>query len=729
MRKRIGIAIVLMTTTALLPAKDLDRIPEDFPRFAVPGQENRLDDLRKLYWLHYPYVAHEPTMWDEWLVSPTLWPATGTENGTNELRREWRERLDARHVDEEGYVGTHQHYSIAHPDGWPFPAWSHGQGGWGWHFSFKDTVPPPFRNDDLTTQTGWLLHGARDKGIDDTGWNLTIEQARATVTTPEHPFEAFQSPFLQLRWQATGLGESAQPYIEWQRKGDAGFSPDRRMYFDPPGGEKIVFSLLPVYRHPAWNGEIERLQIGFDNADGDTTLTLQALFTTYDTRHNVNSQSFIAGCAAYFHWTGDLSFLRNNISRMRIALRHMMTEHHTVAEKIVHTTWVGHDGRSGLVLNPDGTKTLRYGHGIGNNYWDLIPFGAKDCYATIRYYGAVMTLAALEEEIKRHPEWNIPEGALSFEPEYLRRHAEAVKITGNEVFWNTKTGRFVACIDEDGVTHDYGYTFLNLEAIYYDFATEDQARVILNWVDGTRVVEGDTSTGADIYRWRFAPRASTRRNVDYYFWAWNAPESIPFGGQVQDGGAVLGFSYHDIMARLKVNGPDDAWARLKAILDWFDEVQAAGGYRKYYDGNREGTLQGGGTAGGLGLDHEFTESMLVPQVMLDGFLGLQPTGDGFRIDPRLPSDWPSLRVDRIHLHERVLDIEAGRDSITVRSTGVSEALWYVGLPDGDWTISILRGDGSMGEAKGITRRDSDGAARVDWKLDALGVVLRKARRQ
>jgi len=55
-------------------------------------------------------------------------------------------------------------------------------------------------------------------------------------------------------------------------------------------------------------------------------------------------------------------------------------------------------------------------------------------------------------------------------------------------------------------------------------------------------------------------------------WAWSRPESIPWGGQVQDGGAVLGFSYYDIMARLDVNGPDDAWRRLQEILAWFRDV-------------------------------------------------------------------------------------------------------------------------------------------------------------
>ena len=44
-------------------------------------------------------------------------------------------------------------------------------------------------------------------------------------------------------------------------------------------------------------------------------------------------------------------------------------------------------------------------------------------------------------------------------------------------------------------------------------------------------------------------------------------------------------------------------------------------------------MQGGNVAGGLGIDHEFFESVLVPQVMLYGFLGFRPTADGFVIAP------------------------------------------------------------------------------------------------
>ncbi len=96
---------------------------------------------------------------------------------------------------------------------------------------------------------------------------------------------------------------------------------------------------------------------------------------------------------------------------------------------------------------------------------------------------------------RAHPEWQIPGGVLSFEPGMLESHAAEVKAEGNRLFWNPDTQRFNACVDADGKTHDYGFTFLNLESIYYDFATTEHARAILSWINGDRTVAGDTAQG------------------------------------------------------------------------------------------------------------------------------------------------------------------------------------------------------------------------------------------
>ena len=156
--------------------------------------------------------------------------------------------------------------------------------------------------------------------------------------------------------------------------------------------------------------------------------------------------------------------------------------------------------------------------------------------------------------------------------------------------------------------------FLNNEAVYFDIASPSQAKSIQAWMSGERTVAGDTSTGADIYHWRFGPRSTTRRNLDYYFWAWSDPESIPWGYQVQDGGAVLGWSYYDLMARLKTGGPDDAAARLKTISEWFDETQREGGYRAYYTKDpARGSMQGGNSPAGSGSTASFMRACLPPK--------------------------------------------------------------------------------------------------------------------
>ena len=67
------------------------------------------------------------------------------------------------------------------------------------------------------------------------------------------------------------------------------------------------------------------------------------------------------------------------------------------------------------------------------------------------------------------------------------------------------------------------------------------------------------------------------------------------------------------------------------------------------------------------------ESVLVPQVMLDGFLGFEPIADGYTLKPQLPSYWPSLTVRDIHLHGQLLTITAHADGrVDVQTNGGDE---------------------------------------------------------
>ncbi len=682
----IGLALLIAALIAPRFALAAEAVPDNFPQFIVPGHGAEMKLVRELFWHHYQNSGPLIPVWDEWLSISTLWPARGDGAELNAMRQRWSAALKSRVFDADGYVSSQQHDGTGHALGWPFPTWSQA-GGMGWHFALigiHGYEPRP------ATTDGWQLNAARGDSIDDRGWPIEITAAggsTATIETPSFAVEAKVAPWLRLNWWSTGV-EQAKCYVEWTTRERPNFGPDRRVYFpatnaEPPRGESRT--MIPMYRHANWSGTITGLRIGFQlpaaNARSTTAdhpqIVIKSFHTSSDTRHNVNDSNFIRAAHEYFDWTGDVGFLRSQIGRIRRAMRFNMSEFDTRRRKCIYTTWPGHEGRSGLRFasgHPDGNPIMIRGQGVGSDYWDLLPFGGEDALATVYYYDAVRDLADLEQEIVAHPQWKIPTDPKNppFDPADLRQHAQKVKDYGTKRFWNPATGRF-GTVDLDGKLHDYGFTFLNNEAVYYDFATLEQARSIHAWLSGERIVTGDTSTGADIYHWRFGPRSTTRRNVDYYFWGWRHPESLPFGGQVQDGGAVLGFSYHDLMARLKTAGPDDAANRLSQITDWYADVQRAGGYREYYRDPARGTLQGCGTAGGLGLDCEFYESILVPQVMIYGFLGLHPTAGGCRIEPHLPNDWPSLGVTRIHLHDHVLDIRASKNRIEVTDRTPSAA--------------------------------------------------------
>lgn len=126
---------------------------------------------------------------------------------------------------------------------------------------------------------------------------------------------------------------------------------------------------------------------------------------------------------------------------------------------------------------------------------------------------------------------------------------------------------------------DYGFIMFNLEAVAEGIATPEQAEQVMSWVNGDRIVQADiqkneqdyaagkkgTAVNEDgslsidgtlgIYDFEFAPRSTTVKNYNQYVWAWGGTNE--FGGQVQDGGAIMYVSYYDIMSRIKTRGADD----------------------------------------------------------------------------------------------------------------------------------------------------------------------------
>lgn len=675
-RTTLGALLPYCAALSLLLADRL--VAQVPPQFSVPGHEAEMQALNELHGLHHAKAFTNCTLWDTWLPLATLW------TGKTPQER-YRQVFSERRIDQEGYVSMQQHRGLGHSEGWPFPTWQQA-GGAGFHFSTHDEVYAQqyFALKPLTNTDGWEISGAEVGGIDAVrGLQLRGTGEVIHITTPPFRCGTIVAPFVRLEWGAHGLSSETKAKLTWQMDGETAWDEQRSVPVTLSRTEDgMRYANVPMYRHAGYAGVLTRYRLTIEGGAG-AKVDLKSLITAIDTRHPITNFHFIRGCADYFGWTRDIPFLRENIGRIRKAMRFALSEFRVREDHCVTVPWVGHDGRSGLVVAPDGKKTVRHGLGVGGNYFDLLPFGGRDGQATIYLYDALRHFTALERAIAANPGWAITaEGAVAAEE--LATLADAVRKKFQQQFWSAEAGRFAGWIDSEGRSHDYGFTFLNLQAIHYGLASPEQAHSILAWLDGSREVARDTSRGADIYHWRFAPRMTTGRNVETYQWVWSAPETIPWGDQVQDGGAVLGFSYYDLMARLKGRGPDDAWQRLGEILKWFREVQAEGGYRAYYAKPGRGVLQGGGPAGGLGLDQEFMESVLVPQVMLYGFLGLTPEPTGFTIAPRLPKAWPSLTVSRVRLHDHEVEIAAeasGRVTLKTLVSGTGAVLLRKGTSE------------------------------------------------
>lgn len=670
----------------------IENVPDDFPRFAFANHLEQAQLLSHYLWYHFQHrLGNSLTLFNkEYLLISDMWLGNACPRGSKEsIQNVHRRMLLDMYIDSEGYVSSHQHFSHAHDLGWPFPSWAQADNDpdrvkgktVGWFFQPMDKVRGwvgahylrKWKRHEYVGETAvslWELYNLKSLGIRKNRWHLESTGYSPAISTPKgYTFDAFNAPYLQLRWIRTGFPQDhALPYVEWLRETDNEFAPDRRVYFYPektPLSRDCNHSIMAMYRHPKWRGNIKRVRISLAPGESNVKFEIDSFFTVYDTRHSINNPIFILASCRYFSWTGDLDFLRRQINRLRLALRYQQITMGGLEYNHIRNPWPGHDGLPSWSRDKSGAITFRPGHGIGNNYWDILPFGWDDMYATNQYYAATVAMAEIEEAIQQNPGWNIPLGTMRLDPQQLRRHVRQVKETANRLFWNERNGRFFACIDKSGSKHDYGYTFLNLDAIWYDLASQEHARQIMAWISGKRIVSGDTSTGADIYRWRFGPRAACRRNLEWYGQGWYDPGSVPWGGQVQDGGAVLGFSFYDLWARLRILGADNAWQRLLEILAWEKEVHSEGGYRKYYEHrNRGTTLQGGGTCGGLGIDCEFFESSLVPAIVTYGFVGLDPKPNGtLSIRPLLPKICPEIAVSNILYHNVRFDIRVTNGTI------------------------------------------------------------------
>jgi len=369
---------------------------------------------------------------------------------------------------------------------------------------------------------------------------------------------------------------------------------------------------------------------------------------THDSRHLNTNAIYIQACWKYYAWTGDAAFLAGQLARLRAAMNYQLSVlggFQGIIDGAYNASDPDHGGMNG--------------EDVGSNYWDIIPFGGRDAYSSIDYYGSVKAMAEIEKALG-----NDSEAA------YYTGLQATCRAGYDAEFWSPSAGRYIGATDRTGVPHDYGFSFVNLQALAEGLGDASKAASVFDWL----------STG-DIYtRWRFAPRACSVDNNEW--WSYDNVNRYAWDAQIQDGGAVLYVSGYDIVARARYLGADDAYARLRGVLQRYSEPdKLTGGSPTIFNETIQGGADGSGAIGVM--SHEFPESGVAGAAFLYAFIGVSLDADGIHFDPAVPTGMSYIGARNINYRGMLLDLHVTQDQITVsctKDTSGTHAPWsyYVG---------------------------------------------------
>ncbi len=617
--------------------------------------------------------------------------------------------------------------------GWPFPDYTLSGGdssGWEWN--------------DAGMNEGWTVSvNGNPAAAEVTSGFFSVENARireVQFTSPETTYLVPKhAPFLEIDIRLNDLNNIGSTsgfeniLVEWQKgESDTWYSVDYKSFATYPTNIGATFSktiYFPMYQHPDWGRSdssadaVSRIRITVlakENMSVSGGVRLNYVRGQYDTRQTNNNALLLRAGRMYVEYTGDREYLEKNLVRFRKA-----------AEFLIDLC----GGKDGLITMEDffvgheGATNKDIGSSIGNGYWDIISCAPDGFYTNIYYYKAIESMLYLEEaaaamgiqaempSVSTGVFHDGQEGSVTYTQtaeslaqllENIRAKLQApVDTAAKTGFWDAAKGRFIEGFDANGEVIDYGFIMFNLEAVAAGICTDEQAKQIMDWVSGVRIVEEDAAdapgltpeakeenyasgyrgtrvredgsfdyTGTlGIYDFAFAPRSTTVRNTNQYVWNWAGTNK--FGGQVQDGGAIMYLSYYDLMSRISVYGADNAFERLKGIQSWYEQVKAVADaanvdetdptrfYREYY--SKLGiVMQGAGTAGGIGLDEEFLESALVLAAIPYGFFGLGSASyQTLCVAPQLPADLDWWKMENLRFCDVDYDLSIGANFVQI----------------------------------------------------------------
>lgn len=483
-----------------------------------------------------------------------------------------------------------------------------------------------------------------------------------------------------LRGGATNVdpfrsGQTMTASVEWFE-----WNGDKLLWTDYDEALNIHVNSLKdaVYGGDGWKYDSATGEYVVDESEYDTTsgndgyvwATESAPQHLGEQNHYTNNSTLILGIRDYLLMGNNTAgFLSSTNARGQSVLE----KARKAADYMINTL----NGRSGLmtIYDPRNDGTV---HGLSSNYWDSLNcFGYNSAYENILFYRAVIAMGDIESYLGNQTE-----------ADYYYALSRTIKRVFNETFWDSEKGRYITSININGTKLDFGFTPLNFMAASCGLADAEQLQSIYDWVDGKRIIEGDDSTGEDIYAFKVSARSNTYavENIvedGLHYWWYNGHsynDVLPgmwgeYGNQMQNGGTIFYTSYYVVSGRINLS-TDNAISRFNAIMDEFHIDQL----------RRDPQTQWGGYQ--VSILGEFPESGLVPLTFLTGFIGVNPEVKGLCISANLPSDMTYAGVNSYHYGGREYSIEVNKELSSPEVKKVGDK-YYVRLPAGKtWYITL-----------------------------------------
>ena len=347
----------------------------------------------------------------------------------------------------------------------------------------------------------------------------------------------------------------------------------------------------------------------------------------------------------------------------------------TITEKSVYLA----DNETRFDINEKGeniwNNTGRY-DSSSSNYWDNFCFGNTDAYETVLFYEAVNSMCTIEKALG-HDEKASEYEALS----------QKIHTAFDKAFWDGNKGRYIGCIDADGNRHDYGFTFLNTYAVAVGLGDKEKAESIFSWINGERVIDGDTKTGRDILDYSdflndnlgknilrierpFVPRSTTvsieSKSQGESFW-WESlennilakkGENAEYGKHLENGGYIFWTLYYELLAYCRYDCTDCFLKRLSEISD----IYSFNGFDSDINMWAEGLIG------------EFPENGIVNRIMLSNIMGIDVDCGYLVLSPKVSEKFDTLSVDCFVFGGQSFSASIDTNSVTIVSDNKTESL-------------------------------------------------------